>query len=698
MASAVLLFYSYLSRYISNSLDSNTYCLNVIQQQGQTLYENGKYRKAYRVFFGLQQLQHQQWTNPYHWQHQQQKLLLYYQIKCLIHLGKRQEALNICYTSVKICPSPIWYLLATDMYIQDGHWDLALEVVRIGYSSSILGGDKWGELMLQERILYEGHLRQNQYVKAHMDLVEILSYDIVCSIFMLLPLKSFVHCSGVSRSWRSLTLTNPLFWQHLDFTGTRFRPVPSTTIQLYLSRLQDAPLLSLLVHNEQNAQDLLKYLCQTNCSKLFELDWTSFQCSTKASWPLFRQVIFSAGKSLTTIRLGSGWFWLNELIDLVSTTTCPYLTTLDIYGCFTGHAPYYHNDNDDDTNGRFTTMTTTSFLTHDKSLPPLSLRYLGLSDVHGLTASHLGTILLRCPHLAELVLHNCPVNIIPTIGLLSHACPLLQQFSYHQNKSNQFSPRAITTTIEPLSHPIIPFWIASQQHHTLPTRFRNGDQPTYSNLLANTTSSTNKLCNDDTGHAYWKKLTLIQTKTLTDDLLHSLLSGSYHSVQTLDLRGNKRLTDHSIFNTMVHLHPNDGVDDAKLKNGGVALPSLEECSFADCLHITEVGLCSLFEHTPRLRQVDLSGLSGVTDVVLLSMALHCPYLSIVRLAHCRSMTDDGVRCFIDTFAKNSKKEQLPNKDKAGDDGGLLQELDLTDTYLSMECLAYVMCHIQRSGI
>ncbi|CAO3599769.1 unnamed protein product [Absidia cylindrospora] len=524
-----------------------------------------------------------------------------------------------------------------------------------------------------------------------MDMVEILSYDIVCSIFMLLPLKSFVHCSRVNRNWRSLMLSNPLFWQHLDFTGTRLRPVPTTTIQLYLSRLQGAPLLSLLLHNEQNAQDLLESLFQSNCSQLSELDWSSFQCSAKASWPLFRQVIFSAGKSLTTLRLGSGWFWLNELIDLVSTTTCPYLTTLDIYECFTGRS-YHHSDNDDGMNGRFPT-TTTALLAHDTSLPPLSLRHLGLSDVHGLTASHLGLILLRCPHLVELVLHNCPVNIIPTIGLFSHVCPLLQQFSYHQNKLNQLSPRAISTN-EPRSDPIITTSIAS-----LPIRLREGDRPTHSRLLA----STSNLCNDDNGHAYWKKLTLIQTKTFTDDLLHTLLAGSYHSIQVLDLKGNKRLTDHSIFNTMIHLHPNDGFDDDRSyfnsgnSGDGVALPSLEECSFANCLNITELGLCLLFEHTPQLRQVDLSGLSGVTDVVLLSMALHCPHLSFVRLAHCRSMTDDGVRCFIDTFARNNRKEQLPNNNKDGD-GQLLQELDLSDTYLSMECLAYAMCHVRRSGI
>ncbi|KAI8331910.1 hypothetical protein BC941DRAFT_437882 [Chlamydoabsidia padenii] len=577
-------------------------------------------------------------------------------------------------------------------------------------SATLLLPDKldsqWNDVFLKERILYEGIQQQTtillcgddgddnintanptSFSLEKVDLVKYLPYDLVCSIFLQLPLKDFLNCIRVSCTWRNLILSTPMFWQHLRLCDDP-RPPPNHIINLYLSHLQGAPLLSLCIHNVQDAETLWTKLCQTNCKQLYELDCSTLQGLTKESWFFFRQTIISAGKTLRILRLGSCNFKLDEIIDLIS-ETCTRLEVFDLNNCFATNVDStttslgYHDGESLQQLEHFGGLFSETDMKHMASLPSLPLCCLRLSRIHGLTAIHLAAILLRCPYLIELTLENSLVNITPVINILRYSCPRLEQLHYHRSDFSKL----------PVTEPSSPYRTATilpdrqQRWHRPPLSFAmttgTVSVATHSNHNSsgggNTNYHTTESHRNNHHRSLWKQLSLKQTRSLTDDFLHFILEGSFQKVERLDLTGNTQLTDNCIFN-MIQQPQNKSC---------TALPNLVECSFANCANITELGLCLFIEHTPQLRQLDLSGLSGVTDVVLSSLALHCPLLSKLYLCRCRSITDAGIRCFIDNIRPCDKAPKVRR---------ILQELDLTKTNISVDCLAYVMCHTQQNGI
>ncbi|SAM02332.1 hypothetical protein [Absidia glauca] len=739
MASVILLVSTYLSRFVSSQLAAKNTLVYTIQQEGEQLIQHGHYVLAYRLFVGLHDLlqrldpqQSQQWQ-----QQRDLQLCLRYQLICLHHLGKHQQALDLCNTVTKSNPTSTWYDIAADIYTKQLRFDEALVMVQ-RYSAHLLpdhSEPRWNEVRLQERILYEGIQQRQQREMAplddstlltldstpaptdiatadKLDLVYRLPYDLVCSIFSRLPLNNLVTCAKVNRTWRRLIVSNPLFWQHLILYH---KPLPNHIIDLYLSRLQCAPLLSLRIQNEQDVETVLATLCKSNCSQLDELECASLQCATKECWYLFRQVIISAGRALRILRLGSSNFKLDNII-LLASESCAGLEILDLNDCFVSVGNYPSlvptspSLQPSDDSGflqrleHFGGLFSDTYIDSIALLPPLALRQLRLSGIHGLTATHLAAILLRCPDLIELTLENCMVNIIPVINILCYSCPRLEQLHYHRNNFGKLpitesslspipssSPRwqrrwqrfqsSLETTTETmtarnrqLASNIATDGATSTQHH-----YDHQNTP-----LSAPHSTTYSSYRNDKDRSFWKQLSLKQTRSLTDDLLHFILVDSYHTVEHLDLTGNTQLGDNCIYNMIQqgqgHQH--------HMGRRQWALSAMVECSFANCLKITELGLCSFVEHAPRLLRLDLSGLSGVTDVVLLSIALHCPSLSSLRLCHCRSITDSGIRCFID------KVQQLHTIGKPW----LLQQVDLAHTNISLDSWTYLMCHIQQNGI
>lgn len=260
-----------------------------IQQEGEQLIQYGHYEMAYRLFVGLHDLlKHLDPQHSQQWQHQQDRqLCLRYQLNCLLHLGKHQQALDLCTTITKSNPTSTWYGVAADIYTQQLRFDQALVMIQ-RCSAHLLPGhseSRWNEVRLQERILYEGIQQRQQREMAifdgdstpaptnfdlagRLDLICRLPYDLVCSIFSSLPLDNLVTCAKVNRTWRRLIVPNPLFWQHLVLYN---KPLPNHIIKLYLSRLQCAPLLSLRIQNERDVETVLAALCKSNCSQLNEL-------------------------------------------------------------------------------------------------------------------------------------------------------------------------------------------------------------------------------------------------------------------------------------------------------------------------------------------------------------------------------------------------------------------------------------------
>ncbi|KAI8086714.1 uncharacterized protein BX664DRAFT_336586 [Halteromyces radiatus] len=622
MASFIFLLSTAFSRILSTYFGTHSTSLHIIQQKGEILYQHGQYEQVYRLVTGMQDLQRQHWdkNQTREQYHRLQQLCFRYRLQCLVQLGKYQQALQLCKLIVKCYPNCNWYLVSYD-YMEpplDKAWQLFRQCYMFLFNDNEL---HWHQVVRQVT-----PVQVTSYF--YLDLVLVLPCEVVHSIFALLPLDSLVRCSRVSHTWRKLLLSTPLLWQHLYFDGS----LSANTVDLYLSRLQGAPLTSLHINCDLDAETLLSSLCNSNCTQLQVLDLTRLHCVNRNGWLLFQKVIYSTGKAFKKLKLGSSSFKLDDIMDLVS-KACPQLELLDLRDCFTsqtilpldGLASLEHICES-------LPITINNYVEH---LPILGLRQLELSDIHGLTIIHLASILLRSPCLVDLTLRNCLVNIIPIVNVLRHCCPDLANFVYHRNQLGR-NPIIEHNPIHSSVSPTLPLTMMIQPTTSSNDRIHSG-------LLQS-----------------WKKLSLIQTRALTNDLLHYVLFGSYHTIQSLDLTGSLGLTDECLFNMIPS--------------------SLEECKLAGCMNITTLGLCSFLQNTPHLRILDVSGLSGVTDMVLLSIALHCRRLVKLNLTLCRSITDTGLQLFIDTLDSP------------------LQELGLARTNLTTPSLTYAMCHIQRDDI
>ncbi|KAI8343690.1 hypothetical protein BC941DRAFT_412036 [Chlamydoabsidia padenii] len=485
-------------------------------------------------------------------------------------------------------------------------------------------------------------------------MVLALPFDNVCSILMLLPLKTLVRCARVNRTWNHLISSTPLLWQHLTFRGNS-HPLSATTLALYLSRLHLAPLLSVTIPNAQDSTGLLIALCNSNCSQLYELDLTYIQCTSQQCWNLICQLMRLAGKTLRVLRLCCGSFRLNSIVDLLS-TTCLRLEILDLHNCFPlkDDRPY-HNVTTLEHLEQFGGRLPSHLLDHAAGLHILPIQRLVLSDLYGLTSLQLAILLLRCPRLMDLSLLHCSVNIIPAINLLRYSN--VEGFHYYRNNQSMVTNLAPAATSETVS-------TTTTREQGYEVHLHQEYQREGGSLHTPRINSALEKGSSIGDTVTWKRLILQQTQGLTDDILSSLLVNSCHTIVKLDLKGNRQLTD-DCFLAMYQRRTDGGM-----------LP-LVELGLSNCTGMTEIGLCILFQHTPQLQQLDLSGLINVTDQVLETIALHCPRLLKLDLTHCRTFTDSGIRTFIDSSLRLSP----------------LQHLGLIGTTLSIDALAYAMCHV-----
>lgn len=138
------------------------------------------------------------------------------------------------------------------------------------------------------------------------------------------------------------------------------------------------------------------------------------------------------------------------------------------------------------------------FISSTLSLPTLPhLTSLELTSIHGLTASHLAHILIRCPNLIRLKLHRCLVNIIPVLNILKSFCPHIKYLTYEKNQCCMPSP--YFQQLQPKQYP-------SYNHP-------------------------------------WIELKIQSTDTLTDHVLQDLLVST---IEHLDLSGSGLITDAGI--------------------------------------------------------------------------------------------------------------------------------------------------------
>ncbi|CAO3649089.1 unnamed protein product [Cunninghamella echinulata] len=733
-----------------------------IKQLGETLYQNQEYEQAYRLFIGLEQLQ-----NSNHIYTSQR-----YQIRCLVKLGKIEQAIKKCQFILQQspCNASSWYLLTAEIYLHDQQYTLAWQLLKKSFTMVSSHDPLWEELCFQERMALESsQLHQiiplskkrnmnedeekegdndddndatltiikkkkekmnDQWHSCHH--IQALSYDILCNIFMMLPFDSLIRSLRVCHQWKELILQSPLLWQQVGFQNCKI-PIHHDIIQSYLTRLQSASLLSFRIDKAFDGESLLLLLSKVNCHQLHTLDLSSLQCTTELSFILFRQLLSSAGKTLKKVRIGSSGFKLNGIIEQIA-IHCTQLEVLDVYDCFTSMGTY-STPLQLDQNAlyrleQFGEFFSEAFMEYIDQLPILPIRYLNLSSIHGLTTIHLATILLRCPYLIHLELNRCLVNLIPIINILRFSCPQLEVLSYHRNRftqipiangSNNISDQHETSSSTPSSTSLSSTSSSSltsssssnrslqnksyslyNRPHRLPMKISSSllsstnDQQYTTNTtnITNITNNNNNNNNNKNETSFWKQLSLISSRSLTDDLLHFILKGSYHTIEKLNIKENSRLTDDCLFKMIqqqqqtIFLSPSSSFMAKPLPS---ALPTLKEFNISNCIHITERGLCAFLKECPQLEIIDLSGISrGVTDQVLYTMAIYCQQLTHLYLNHCKYITDQGMKQLLHIFLQRNRSSSSST--------ALFQHVELNKTNISMECLGYIMCHIQQDGI
>ncbi|KAI7863942.1 hypothetical protein BDF14DRAFT_1884676 [Spinellus fusiger] len=153
-----------------------------------------------------------------------------------------------------------------------------------------------------------------------------------------------------------------------------------------------------------------------------------------------------------------------------------------------------------------------------------------------------------------------------------------------------------------------------------------------------------------------RELALTEAWGLTDALLHSLLHPP--TLHLLCLEGNPQLSDTALDFS--------------------SFPLLHTLNLRNCHGITEAGLLRVLKGAPRLRALDLSGLSAVTEAVLRQLC-GLPLVSL-HLSNCSQVTDTGIVAVLDALHPQ------------------LQCLVLENTPLAATTLNYSMCKIKQGFI
>ncbi|KAI9485940.1 MAG: hypothetical protein EXX96DRAFT_547082 [Benjaminiella poitrasii] len=626
---ATLYFISSILSSISN--DNNKVrkpcqALNDIFKTAKQFFNHQNYAEAYRMFYAL--------GERYGYR---QSTCAGYEIRCLSALGHWRQAIETCHRQSEREPQQVeWRLMANEIYI-DRH-DYALAWEELHRAPGIDDSTIETELALRKRIAYEGRYHARKWIIERTDILNVLPYDIATTIFTSLDFASLVKCTRVSKRWRHFLLANRLIWNDLDFSYLhpqgdmvsimQDRYLHVNTVKTYLDRLGHCPLMRFTMQQQRtNGDDILMLLAQRgSCRKLKMMVLSDMICTPT----LFLNTLEHIGSNLNSFEWKGVSIRLNDIIDNIP-KFCPKLKSLKVHECFVSLYESYIQNNFLYQLERYGETFPFSFINSIQARPSfLHLESLELSGIYSFTSSHLASILFRCRNLKRLTLKKCLVSIIPVLNILRYSCPQLQYLYYDRN---QYSSQQLDM-VDGDGHEVI---IAPQK--TQESFFSNKVQYPWIDLSI---QFTNMLMNDD----------------ILQDVLHE----SRASLQVLNLRGNKLITDQSF-----------SLDTSSMCN-------LKCLCLRECFGITSKGLVSILSGSPLLEHIDVSCLSVIDDDVLQALG-SCDYLQTLNLSHAYlRVSDAGFREFI-------------NKRTC-----TLKRLDLEFSNISKELLCFSMKKIKRGII
>ncbi|KAG0165378.1 hypothetical protein DFQ30_008539 [Apophysomyces sp. BC1015] len=311
---SVLLLSSIFFRFLARQLPRKHDNLHDLIQLGKELYDTHSYDEAYRLFAGLEEL-----TDD-------TAICVVYQIRCLQHLDQWQLALAQCRRMIRHNPEcALWYLLASDIYLSQKMYRVAWETVQGGIVASFPSGDYYEELCHHQRITLE--LVYQKPNETRLDMADVLPYDLVCAVFLKLPLDSLVRCTRVSRRWSDYIVQSPHLWHELEFLQSQ--PIHMSTLNIYLSRLKGTPLMRLTVHRGcTSGDDIIMALMHRECYQLQALDLSEVVCTPK----LFFRLLEAVGPTLKSLTWTGVTLKFNDIVEHVA-QTCKKLKHLDLENC-----------------------------------------------------------------------------------------------------------------------------------------------------------------------------------------------------------------------------------------------------------------------------------------------------------------------------------------------------------------------------
>ncbi|KAI9281829.1 hypothetical protein BY458DRAFT_468611 [Sporodiniella umbellata] len=541
--------------------DTQCHTLHDLYVVAKSFWDQQDYRSAYRVFYCLGR------THQY-----RIAQCLWYRVHCLIHLGFHNQAIKLCLTRSKSCPTESqWYLIASEIYIQQRNYFLAHEMLSKASNFVSNFNSDYDQIRFQKRIAYEAyHCIQTSHLK---DIIfsSIFPYDVLICIFEFLDLSSLVRCTEVSKDWREFLLNDcPSLWSKLEFGNNKAKYIGSGTIQTLINRLGNGSLKSLSIRHQPADGD----------GVLLTLSKHPHYCRHLNTIALYNvlitpTVLFNAlgtiGGQLEHFEWGGVSIWLNDLFENIP-KTCTRLKRLVVYDCFTS---VYSKDQ------------------FGEQIELNCLQTLQLSNIHGLKESYLEYILSHCLNLKQLTLNksNVDINSITSI-LKATRLPELKHFQFQRNVFSKTDVQKITP-----------------------------DLHTNSNSM-NLTSLKVKLDN-----------------TFGDSDLQSLLRGSQHSLQALDISGSILISDAGILFHQPY-------------------SKMEVLCLKECFAITSQGLLELIQRMPFLKSVDLSCLSTVNDAVLEELAKK-RQIREINLENCKkAYSEECIRSLVYNTKHSLRKIQL----------------------------------------
>lgn len=181
-----------------------------------------------------------------------------------MQLQQWRHALQTCHLQIKRQPQvEEWYLLASDIYMQQRDYTLSWEILHQALLIS-------PEIALRKRIAYEATIQQQWGASMiqRRDILEKIPYDVATLIFYFLDLASLVKCTRVSTRWRHFLVNNPQLWNELEFE----KKTTIKTMDAYLRRLGRAPLSRLVIrHQHTDGDRIFLTLAERQCLKLKQL-------------------------------------------------------------------------------------------------------------------------------------------------------------------------------------------------------------------------------------------------------------------------------------------------------------------------------------------------------------------------------------------------------------------------------------------